>query len=191
MRARLGRRALLSMGLWLLLGTAAWASGEAHGSGQLRDFLFRCLDFGLTAALLYFVLRKPLGRALNRRREQIGDALAQAETLQAGAERRYAECRLQLEEADRTIAQLRESLAAESAQARQNILEQAQSLADGIRQEAARSAQREVERARKQLHDDAVALAVELAEELLKDKISPADQARLVDEYLAKAGGEL
>ena len=73
----------------------------------------------------------------------------------------------------------------------QRIEEQAQKLAADIRAEASRSAEREVAAARKQLHAEAVRLAMELAEQRLKQQMVPEDQARMVDEYLRNDRGAI
>ncbi|ABA88198.1 ATP synthase F0, B subunit [Syntrophotalea carbinolica DSM 2380] len=172
----------------LMAGSALASEAGGHADGQLKDFLYRLLDFGITFGALYFLLRGPLKRALSARRQRVAEALEQARQMQASAERRFAACRQQLADADAQIAQLTADLKAESALQCQRIEEQARKMADDIRSEATRSAAREIEAARKQLHQEAVRLAMELAEQRLKQQIAPQDQARLVDEYLRKTG---
>lgn len=178
----------LSGMLLLAAGSALASEAAGHGGGQFKDFLYRLLDFGITFGVLYFVLRGPLKRTLETRRQRVAGQLEKARQLQAGAERRYEACRQQLADADTRIAQLTEDLKAESALQCRRIEEQARKMADDIRSEAQRSAAREVEAARKQLHQEAVRLAMELAEARLKQQMVPADQTRLVDEYLRKTG---
>lgn len=167
----------------------AWASESGgHGGEQLVDFLYRVLDIGVTAGLLYFFLRKPLGAALRQRRDGLRDELEQAKRLQADAERRFEACRQQLADADARIAALSEEIAADGQRQSQQLEAQAQSMATEIRAEAARSAEREIAAAKRQLRETAVELAVELAEARLKQQLSTSDQARLVDDYLARTG---
>jgi len=185
-----GIRIMCLSGMTLLLAGSALASeAGGHGGDQLKDFLYRLLDFGITFGVLYFLLRGPLKRALGARRQRVAGELEKARQMQAGAERRYEACRQQLADADARIAQLSADIQTESAAQCRRIEEQARKMAVDIRDEAQRSAAREVEAARRQLHREAVRLAMELAEERLKGQIGPEDQARLVDEYLRKTGG--
>lgn len=172
----------------LVAGSALASEAGGHGGGQLKDFLYRLLDFGITFGALYFLLRGPLKRALGDRRQRLVDELEQARQLQASAESRFAVCQQQLVDADAQIAKLTAELQGESVMQCRRIEEQAQKLAADIRAEASRSAEREVAAARKQLHAEAVRLAMELAEQRIKQHMVPEDQARMVDEYLRKAG---
>jgi F-type H+-transporting ATPase subunit b len=182
------RIAGLSAPALLVAGSALASEAGGHGGGQLKDFLYRLLDFGITFGALYFLLRGPLKRALGDRRQRLVDELEQARQLQASAEGRFAACQQQLVDADAQIAKLTAELQGESVMQCRRIEEQAQKLAADIRAEASRSAEREVAAARKQLHAEAVRLAMELAEQRIKQHMVPEDQARMVDEYLRKAG---
>lgn len=172
----------------LMAGSALASEASGHGGGQLKDFLYRLLDFGITFGALYFLLRGPLKRALGDRRQRLADELEQARQMQASAESRFAACQQQLADADAQIAKLTAELQGESAMQCRRIEDQAQKLAAEIRAEASRSAEREIAAARKQLHAEAVRLAMELAEQRLKQQMVPEDHVRMVDEYLRKAG---
>lgn len=183
-------RTVRSLLLLLLLLTAAPAlASEAGGhGGQLKDFLYRLLDFGITFGLLFYLARKPLQRALQQRRQGVSDELEQARQMQEDAEGRFEACRRQLADADARIATLVEDIREDSRRQCRQLQEQAETMAAEIRAEAARGAEREIAAARRQLHATAVDLAVALAEERLKQTLAPADQARLIDDYLRRTG---
>jgi len=168
----------------------ASGGGGEHGGDQLKDFLYRLLDFGVTFGVLFFLLRGPLKRALGARRQGVADELERARQMQQSAEQRYEACRQQLADADARIAKLTEDLQAEGAAQCARIEERARRMAEDIRRDAARGAQREIEAARGRLRDEAVRLAMELAEGRLREEIAPQDRARLVEEYLQKMAGE-
>lgn len=172
----------------LMAGSALASEADGHGGGLLKDFLYRLLDFSVTFGALYFLLRGPFKRALGARRQRVVDELEQARQMQASAESRFAAVQKQLADADAQIARLSAELQGESAMQCRRIEEQAQKLSAEIRAEAARSAEREIAEARKQLHQEAVRLAMQLAEQRLQQHLAPEDQARLIDEYLRKAG---
>ena len=59
-------------------------------------------------------------------------------------------------------------------------------MAEKIREQASQAADQEVLKARTELRVEAARLAVELAEQTIKEKIVKDDQDRLVGEYLTK-----
>lgn len=164
--------------------TALATEAGGHGGGQMKDFAYRLLDFGITAGALYLILRGPLKRALEGRQRRVTEELEQAQQMQQAAEQCYEACQRQLADADASIAQLRAELAAESAGQSARIEEQARQMAEQISREASRSAEREIEAARRQLRAEAVRLAMELAEQHLKQQLGPQEQSRLIDTCL-------
>lgn len=175
----------------LLAGPAWAASGghEAAGGVLLKDFIGRSVNFVLLVGLLGYFLRKPLAQGLAGRRDQVTEALHQAREARADAEARAAILARQLAESEGQLAALVERMKQDNEQERVTLLEKARQLAESIRREAEAGAAREIERARRQLRAEAVALAIELAEERIKGNLRAADQTRLVDEYLEQAGG--
>ena len=57
-----------------------------------------------------------------------------------------------------------------------------------IEKDAEKAAELEVAKARQELQQEAAALAVELAEKMLKQNFTKDDDTRLVDEYMQKVG---
>lgn len=174
----------------LLVGASyVWASGEGgHGAGQMKDFLYRCLDFVITFGVLGYLLFGPVKRGLMARRERIADSLEKARQMKADAESAHAECQRQLASAGKDIEKLRASLREESEQERTKIWAQARQLAESLQNDATLAAAREIAQARRQLHDEAVQLAIQMAEEILKQELTAKDHSRLVDEFLCQEG---
>jgi F-type H+-transporting ATPase subunit b len=190
---RIGPRVAVALSLVLLVLPAglALASGgghEAGGGALLKDFIGRSVNFVLLVGLLVYFLRKPLAQGLAGRRDKVTETLRQARQAREEAEGRAAILARQLAESEERIAALAERMKQENEQEREKLLEKARQLADSIRSEAEAGATREIERARRELRAEAVALAIELAEERLKENLQAADQERLVDQYLKQVG---
>lgn len=188
LKTRMLRSLPLTAALLLSAAAALASEGADHGGGQFKDFLYRVLDVGVTFGLVFYFIRKPLKTALSQRRRKLSDELEQSRQLQAAAEARYEATRKQLEDADARIATLVEEIREDGRRQCEKLEQQARAMAAEIRVEAERGAEREIAAARRQLHDAAVELAVELAEERLKQQLAPADQARLIDDYLRRTG---
>jgi F-type H+-transporting ATPase subunit b len=175
---------LLSVALW-----AAEEGPEAHGghdagSAQLVGLAFFTVNFLLFA----FVLRKyalPVVKdALRKRRDSVVQALNEAKRAQEEAENLRREYEQKLAslaaEQDRLRAQAVE--AAERQQ--QRTIEEARRVAERIHSETRLMAQREVEEARRVLRQEVVEQAVGMATELLRSRLRPADQSRLVQDLV-------
>lgn len=181
---------LLTSMLVLLLAGVALASGEAHAdSGALlKDFLYRVLNFGLVIAILVYFLRKPLKKGLAGRTEEIERALAEAKQAKEEAEAKFAEYDRKLDQATEEIAEISDAIRREGELEKQKIIENAKQMAIKIEQDAEKAAEMEVAKARRELQQEAAALAVDMAEKMLKKNFTKDDDTRLIDEYMQKVG---
>lgn len=178
-----------------LTGLAAVALAASGGDGHhvdsgvlLKDFLYRCLNFGVAFGLLAYFITKPIRKGLAGRREGIAKALAEAETAKAEAEAKFAEYDRKLSKAAAEIEEIQNALRREGEMERERILANAREMSEKIKQEAEKSAANEVAKARAALRQEAARMAISIAEELLKKNFTSDDQSRLVSEYLQKVG---
>ena len=76
-------------------------------------------------------------------------------------------------------------------QEKAQILEDARASAERIKRDAASGVDREIERAKQALREEAADLSVELAGKLLQEQVTDGDRDRLVDEFVSdiEAGG--
>jgi F-type H+-transporting ATPase subunit b len=175
------------------LATVALASsgGDGHhveGGDLLKDFLWRCLSFGVTLGLLVYFVRKPIRQGLAGRREGIEKTLREAEAAKAEAEAKFAEYDRKLSKAAVEIEEIQISLRREGELERERTLANAREMAEKIKKEAEKSAANEIAKARAELRQEAARIAIAMAEDLLKKNFTSDDQNRLVSEYLQKVG---
>lgn len=170
----------------------SWASGDgghhAESGALLKDFLYRLFNFALLVAVLVYFVAKPLKNALASRREGIEKELLEAREAAEHAEKRFAEYDEKLTRAEEEISQIQADIKAEAEQEKQRIIENAETMAQKIKEESGKTADNEIAKARLALQQEAAALAVELAADLLKKNFNREDQARLVEEYKLKVG---
>ncbi|SHJ50635.1 F-type H+-transporting ATPase subunit b [Malonomonas rubra DSM 5091] len=180
---------LTSLLLVSMTGVALAAGGGHADSGVLlKDFLWRILNFGCVVAILVYFLRKPLKKGLAGRTEEIEKALAEAKKAKEEAEAKFAEYDRKLDQATEEIAEISDAIRREGELEKQRIIANAKEMAVKIEQDAEKAAELEVAKARRELQQEATALAVELAEGLLKKNFTKDDDARLIDEYMQKVG---
>ncbi|PLX88862.1 MAG: ATPase [Desulfuromonas sp.] len=179
----------------LLLTLTAGVSLAAGGGGHhvdsgvlLKDFFWRSLNFAMMVGLLAYLLTKPIKKGLAGRREGIAKALEEAKQAKQQAEAKFAEYDRKLSQATEEIEEIGNAIRREGELEKQKIIESAKQMAIKIEQDAEKAAALEVAKARTELQREAVALAVELAEDLLKKNFTKDDDTRLIDEYMKKVG---
>ena len=89
------------------------------------------------------------------------------------------------QELEKLRAELQKSADAESVK----ITANAEKMAGSMVEAAKLAAEQEVRKARSTLKNEAVAMAVQLAESLICEKINDADRKKIVEDYLVKVGG--
>lgn len=188
----------LILGCLMVLGLAAlaWASGgegaAEHGAGseKIWDLIWRAMNFVVLAAALVFLLRKPMKSGLSQRTENIRQELAELEAKREEAQREFA----QLEEKLRSAEGEREAILAEyrdlGEREKEKIIAGAKEMAERIGKQAEFTIEQETAQAKAELKREIAEMSANLAEDLLKANITPADQSRLVDEYLSKVQQE-
>jgi F-type H+-transporting ATPase subunit b len=161
-----------------------WAAGD--GGGFSMEVIWQIIAFTLLAFFLAKMLKKPLGAFLAKRRDEIRGSLDQASKKESEAQKVFGEWEKKLEAMSQEIRDLHETIRGEGEEERQKIVERAQEEGERVRKQAQIIAEHEVKKARMALKKEMVDLSLEMAEKLLKEKIQPHDQERLVREYIGK-----
>jgi F-type H+-transporting ATPase subunit b len=170
--------------LLVLLAPALAGASEGEAHHPWSTFFWHLANLVVFIFILVKYVGPQLRAFLFQRRKTISSQLEGARRLLADAEARDAEWAKKIEglqaESERIGEQAREMGRLE----RERILEQARAQAERIRQGAERAARQELARAKGQLREEAVRLAMVLAERMVQDNLNGQDQKRLVEEYL-------
>jgi len=181
---------LLIIGL-AAVGFASEGGGAAHegghAAGQMKDFMWRVIDFAALFILIAWGVKKAdVKGSLAARQAEIEKTLREASEARAEAERKFAEYSDRLAKANAEVDGIYAAIKREGELEKERIIAEAKLNADRIREQAKLSANQEVARAQAELRGEAARLAVQLAEQTLREKIKKDDQDRLVGEYLTK-----
>ena len=160
--------------------------GEAHGKGWVATDTYRVMNFAVLAIGLFILLRKPVAQALNSRIDGIKDQLEELESKKKAAEAELAKYEDKLSKLESEADTIIEDYKRQGEEAKARILKEAESAADKLEEQAKRNIEHEFEQAKNKLKAEVLEQAMEKAEEMIKSRISPDDQERLVDEYLDK-----
>jgi F-type H+-transporting ATPase subunit b len=188
-------RAVAGFGLMLAVlmvtATVSFASeaGGGHGTGWKATDTYRIMNFVVLAAVLIYLLRKPISQALAARIRGIKDQLASLEAQKAEAEKQLAQYSEKLSFLEKESEKIIAEYIKQGNEAKARILKEAEAAAEKLRVQARRSIEHELERAKLSLQKDILEKSLAKAEEMIRTHISAKDQEQLVDDYLEKVGG--
>lgn len=163
--------------------------GEGHGGGTkgwVATDTYRVLNFGILAIALFFLLRKPVKKALNARIEGIQEQLADLEAKKAEAEKALNVYARKLAELDAEAEKIVSQYIQQGEEAKARILKEAEAAAEKMEEQARKNIAHEFEQAKNKLKQEIVEKTLVKAEALLRASITGDDQDRLVDEYIEK-----
>ena len=170
------------------LSTEHQSAGEGHAAvkGWIATDTYRVMNFAVLAGVLFFLLRKPTARALRSRIEGIRGELNELEAKKKEAEAQLAEYNERIALLDQEVEKVVAGYIAQGKEAAGRILKEAEAASAKLEQQAQRSIENEFKQAKLTLQEDILEKALVKAEEMIKSKITPDDQSKLVDEYLDK-----
>jgi len=164
---------------------AAAEAGAPHGQ-TLVQTIARLVNFAILGGVLVYFLKTPISTYLVSRSTQIRQDLVTAAELRSTAA-------AQLADIDRKLQALPAELEKLRAQGEQDVQAERARIAQAAAAERERliaQTHREIDArlrmARRQLTEHAAELAIKIAEERIKQTITPDDQLRLVDRYAAQ-----
>lgn len=179
----------------LVLGLAAMGFAQEAAEGghhadtgaQMKDFMWRCIDFAALVAIAVWALKKAdVKGTLAARREGIEKTLKEAVEAKEAAEKKFAEYSTRLDEANKEIEVISANMKREGELEKERIIAEAKEAAARIKAQAETAAEQEVLKAKGELRAEAARLAVELAEQKIKQNIAKGDQDKLVGDYISK-----
>jgi len=177
-------------GVGLFRATQAWAagSGAVHHEPSIGEIIYPAINFILYAGILYYFAVPLVRNFLRSRREDIVAMMAQAAAKKQKAEALVREYRVKLAGVDQEIQSIQSLLRQEGELEKAKLLGDAQIVAAKIREDAGFLADVEVKTARQSLIEEMARQAEAMARELVQRSISPADQRRLVQQFIEQIG---
>ncbi len=169
----------------LLTAGPAFAAG-GYSEAQVKDLLFRIMNFVVFFCILFYLLRKPVAKFFRDRRENIARNLEYLETQARNLEEQTEIMNKQIA----SIASERESILAQYERLGQKeaerIITEAKATAALIIDKTQAAMDLEIKAARQALIEEIVKLATQNAAVLVKSSITNDDQKRLTSEFMAQ-----
>lgn len=166
-----------------------WTEGPWLGS-EKPPYLAMLINFGILAAGYYLLGKKPIAAALQSRRDTIAKDIDEANKMLGEAQARAHTYQAKLERLEEEVKTARAALVQAGEAERDRIVSDAEAKAERMRKDAEFLVEQELKQIRQDLWKDTVEAAVGAAEELLKKRVTAADQERMAEDYLADLGGK-
>jgi F-type H+-transporting ATPase subunit b len=179
--------ALAVVGLTLPAAGIAHAAEEAS-KADIAGLLRHLFNLAILFGFLGWALRKPLSDFLQRRQLEVKEALDESWHAKATAEERYTEIEARISNFEGELENLMSDVRSDAATERKAIEARAELAASQLDAASERSVAEELRRARRELRDEAIGLAVGLASDLLGNSVGSDDQERLTQDYLGTVG---
>jgi F-type H+-transporting ATPase subunit b len=187
-----------AMWLVLLVGLASLSiaqepapAGEkaGHGEAAEKDMTgWKWANFAILAAAIGFLLVKQVGPYFASRSIEIRKGIEEAQKLRAEAEERAAAMELRLANLGAEVDAMRKSSRDEAGREGDRILQETQRELAKIRANADREIASALKAAQMELKIYSGQLAIELAKNKVRQRMTPADQDALVQIFVAELG---
>ncbi|WP_452095705.1 F0F1 ATP synthase subunit B family protein [Desulfoprunum sp.] len=155
---------------------------------KLKDLGWRVVNFVVLMFILVKFGAKPIGAGLAGRQKRVKDEIEELEAKRSAAEKSYRDFESKLATVEKDIDKIVEKAVAQAELEKVKILERAELAAADIKRQAELAIQKEIMDARRYLKDEVADKAAAMAESLIMKNLTPADQVKIVEDYLAKVG---
>jgi len=178
---------VLSLLIVLFSVCMVYASGGGEGEGSLwKGFAFKTLNAVIIIGLLAWMLAPKIKDFFAGRRQEIKESLETTAVQKADAEKQYREYAEKIDKASLEIDGIFDMIKAQGVVEKQKIIEDANKVAQKMKEDAQARLEQELKKASGQLRSEAVALSVQMAEEILRKNITAQDHETMVKEYMDK-----
>lgn len=181
----------------LMIASAAVASASsaaaegAHSPSILQAYFWPVVNFLVLVAVMVFMFKKMDVKGYFRKRtELIEQTLREAREAKELAQKALAEVEERLKVKDAEIADIVASARQSGEKEKAVLVEEGDRLKAKILEQAKTNIDFELKQAREAIKQEAVAIAMELAEEKIREKLTKEDQVKLLEESISKIEGK-
>jgi F-type H+-transporting ATPase subunit b len=175
----------------LLIGHIALAGEAMHQggdrSGDLRDLLYRFINFALLVSILFWAIKKSgVKDFFAVRVEEIRLRLDGLRKEKEKTEQKYRDAERRLREFEARKREILDQFRQEGVAEKEKIIREARKRASQIVEQAESNIRQEVQATRDRLRQEVINLAARKAEEIISQGMTDKDQDHLVNEFIEK-----
>ena len=174
-----------------LFTSLAFASGGAEEKSLLATYTPAILNFLILVSLLVFMMKKmDIKGYFRKRTELIEQTLKEAREAKELAQKALAQVEERLKIKDKEMEEILSTARESGEREKVRIVEEGARLKDRILEQTKNNIDFEVKIAKETIKQEAVEIAMELAEKKLKDRLTKEEQIKLLEESLLKIEGK-
>lgn len=166
-----------------LLASPALAADDGGGWSKI---IFHAINLSLLLFIIVRFSRAKVKLALEEKANRVTHEIDEATKLHTAARARLDEYERKVAGLEADIATIKAEYKAQGESERDRIIAEAKVEAERIRRDAERSAAQEFQRLQARLEVEVIDRAIDAAEKAIAEKLTPADQRRLVADYLTR-----
>ncbi|MDA8084044.1 MAG: ATP synthase F0 subunit B [Nitrospiraceae bacterium] len=170
---------------------AGGEAGAEHEPSLFQAYLWPVVNFLVLIGLVIYVVKKAdLGGYFRKRTELIEQTLREAKEAKVLAEKALAEVDERLRVKDKEIDEIITYARQSGENEKTRLIAEGETMKEKIIEQTKNNIEYEVKRAKELIKEEAVLVAMELAEKKLKEKMTKEEQIKLLEESLAKIEGK-
>lgn len=173
-----------------IAGAVLASSGGGHEAAAPKGWVatdtYKVLNFLVLAGALFYIARKPVAEFFTSRIKGIREELEDLEQKKRDAEKNLEAYAEKIANLDKESEAIVAEYVRQGEEAKKRILAEAEAQAAKLEDMAKRNIEQEFKAAKAMLQKEIAEKALAKAEDLVRQTISPADQDKLVDDYLDK-----
>ncbi|QWR76492.1 ATP synthase F0 subunit B [Candidatus Magnetomonas plexicatena] len=166
------------------------ASEEAAHSSGASHWFWMIVNFAVFLSVIIFFLKKPLSEYFANRTRMIEQTLEEAKETKILAQKALDEIEKQLKMKDSEIERIIHIAKTSGEAERDKLIENAKRMAEKIKEITEQNIDFEKRRAISDIKKSAVESAMEMAENSIKENISPKIKDKLFDDAILQIGGK-
>jgi F-type H+-transporting ATPase subunit b len=182
---------LCTFHLFLFNAVAFAAEGGEAPESLFKEYLWPVINFLVLLALLVYGFKKAdIKGYFKKRTELIEQTLNEARQAKELAQKALAEVEERLKVKDKEIQEIIASAKYSGEREKVRLAEEGEKMKEKILEQAKTNIDFELKRAKESIKEEAVGIAMELAEKKLKEKMTKEEQMKLLEESVAKIEGK-
>lgn len=181
MRGQVKTKPVLFFLMCLFLASGMLQAAEEQAHGGLNLFLGQVINFLVLFGGLAYLLRKPLLEYLGRKAEEIAGLLDRSEKDKQEAKQRLEQTQARLQSLAAEVQLIKEEARQEALREKERLLQEAAFEAERLKKLAREEIDSLVQASRRELKAYAIELSVTLAEQRIKQKMSPELHRKMIE----------
>ncbi|OQY01939.1 MAG: hypothetical protein B6I26_02965 [Desulfobacteraceae bacterium 4572_130] len=176
---------------FIVIDVALASSGGGGGhepaaKGWVATDTYRILNFLVLSGVLFFIAKNPVKNFFSSRIKNIKNDLADLEQKKIDTEKNLAAYTEKIANLNKESEKIIADYVSQGEDAKKRIIAEAEAQATKLEETAKLNIEQEFKNAKMKLQQEIAEKSLKQAEKMIKKLISPKDQNRLVDDYLAK-----